>query len=96
MNFLKNPYEHFYCFGILEESGATDFLSVFFFVMVKKPYKFQKNPYEFSRENHMNFKKKPYGFFKENHMDFLIVMMVFLSSFFFVMVFLTLMREKTR
>ena len=75
---------------IVNGSRTTDFLSVFFLCYgfcKKNPYKFQKNPYEFSRENHMNFKKKPYGFFKENHMDFLIVMMVFLSSFFFVMVF---------
>ena len=67
---------------IRDGSGTTDFLSVFFFVMVfvKKLYKFLKNPYEFLKENHMNFKKKPYEFFKKNHMDFSIVMVFLLLA----------------
>ena len=48
------------CYDILDGSGTTDFLSVFFLVMVfvKKLRKFLKNPYEFLKENHMNLKKK--------------------------------------
>ena len=67
----------------IDGSGTTDFLSVFFFVMVfvkKKPYKFLKNPYEFLKKTHMNLKKKPYEFFKKNHMDFLIVMVFLLLA----------------
>ena len=58
-----------------------DFLSVFsllWFFVKKKPYKFLKSPYEFSKENHMNLKKESYGFFKENHMNFFIVMVFYL------------------
>ena len=52
---LASAYDEYSVDG----SGTTDFLSVFFFVMVfvKKLYKFLKNPYEFLKENHMNFLK---------------------------------------
>ena len=77
----------------IEGSGAMFFYPVFsllwFFICFFKKiiWTFLKNPYEFFWEILMNFLKNPYELF---------YCYGFLSSFFFVMVFFTLMREKTR